>query len=437
MTIMLKLLLPLLFVSAASAQTVRVVPASAWVAPVAGAAIGAPLSGSGSASLDALSRPDLNGRFPFVSAPGLLVPLVSAIEARGLTPDAFNALPVEARANVLKTAAAVAEARADAVAADASRAAENVTAPSYEEAKRKVASAEALDFYLSAKRREQVAAARAALVAARPKLQALYDAYERELPGKIAAGELTARDFIRKTPEGWTARDESPETVYASLNELYRIRLGRLDERAGPWSAAEAGLIKDSLFRLDVARALEKEKRGSMREIERVATIREQEARSWERSYESMDMIRTSMRFTARRPRAEDFDTLIRLYAWALDHSRGPGERAHKLAAIARGAGGIPSWNDVEELRSAAHAAALWTKSVSAHFAGASTVLSALYAAGVHYGLLAEGPLVPLVSASVLLAACALLARFRELSLRRSAGQAKVDAYLSRSPVSP
>lgn len=344
-------LLAVALAAPAAAQSVRVAPTAAWVAPIVGAAIETKLGGSGSVALDNLTWPNQNQRLPFVDSPGLIKPLVDVIEAQGLTPEVFTSLKPAAKSKVLLAMARLAEERADGVAAAAVEAtAAPLTASTYDRARERVQAAAELDAYLSAPRKEQLAKARATVAEARPKLQALFDAFTRDLPKQVAGGDFEGSTFIERYDDGWRPADEAPDRRYATLHELYNARLARFAERPGPWKRSEAALLVRSVVPDRIADSLEKESLGSAQLTLQAADSWLHDSESWTRHYPGMDA--TVARFQAEKARTPDFLKVEELYGSNLAASGDWTERARMIAAIKYGTRYLPNWENFSYARS-------------------------------------------------------------------------------------
>ena len=377
------------------AQTVAgsAAQAGSWTAAVSGAlAAGGTsrIASFGSTSLTNLTTLTPEGHFPFAAAPNALTPLIEALQAEH-TPEAFAALSADEKLEAIRSAATAAEIKASA-AADAAVAA--ASKPVHDaDASGRIAAAETVALYLPKATLERVAAARAAVetderqrnekVRRSQKLEKILaeiragsldakiaealskttveylhavradlrkysapssetiDYFFEALPEKIAAGAFNASNLIVHDADGWYAADGTPKLRYDYLKDLYEARLKRIAANpVGPWTVAEYALLRESLERPDVAKALDYPQASEQewyrsqwpglkasspdqvwstedaRPSSKLKTDLEERQRSvrdWIAGHPELQAA--VRRFAARTPHAEDFKAVERFYA--------------------------------------------------------------------------------------------------------------------------
>ncbi|MFI5345863.1 MAG: hypothetical protein ACHQ51_05770 [Elusimicrobiota bacterium] len=367
---MVKLLSPLaaLLILSVSARAQVVAGAAAeagaWVGPMAAAVTAAGsdrVAGLGYTSLTALSSPDAGGRLPFVSAPQALTPLTDAIQAQGLTPQTFAALPTAEKLAVLSRAAVPAEAHAAAVADEAlASVAEPVRIGTYQNASHKTANAAGIALYLSPERAEQVAAAVASVKAYETKRSELIDAFIHDLPGKIAAGEFDGTNIIARDADGWHAADEAPEKRYQTLTELYRARLESLGRAApGPWTIRQTEILKAALRQPDIAEALTKEYEESPETrsgTTKIAEFLDMHADRARAAYSENPKLKAALaRFEMGAARGTDVLKVEKFYGSAIDRTRyASSDHAWLTGWIIGGGDAMPGWEEMKAIKAAA-----------------------------------------------------------------------------------
>jgi|GEM_PF-2822777 len=340
--------------------------AAAWVGPIASAVSAAGserIAGLGFTSLTALSQVDATGRYPFLCAPQALGPLVTAVRAQGLEPEAFSALSTTEKLEVLSRAAAPAQAQAAQIADEALAAvAEPLSLGTADDAARKVANARAVSIYLPASRAAAVAAAAKTVVDFEQKRAELMEAYLHDLPAKLAAGAFDGDNFIGRDRDGWYAADEKPTQRHETLAALYAARLQSAAQKpAGPWTVAEYALLHQALENPRNAAALDEpwtEGRdwwtGSMlpsSRLKREISLRQSDAAGW--ASRLPGLAAAVARFGAGAPRAADFAAVDKFYLSALNNRFRFDWTAHAriVAAVRTGDAALPSWARIQELR--------------------------------------------------------------------------------------
>jgi hypothetical protein len=242
---------------AAPARSAVVAPeasAGGWVAPVAGAfaAVGSQnIAALGSRSLTALSTLGDDARYRFAAAPQTLGLLAAHLESRGATPASFAALPAQDQIAVLRSAAADAEIEAQSIAQSAlwSLNGNSFHPGTMDRASAQAARAEAVSPYLDARQREEVAQARSRVDRFIADWSRHVDEFNRDLPGKIAAGVFDNSKILVETVHGTIAADESPDPLRDDdLPSFYNRRIKNLQSAPkGPWIPKEANSLMESL----------------------------------------------------------------------------------------------------------------------------------------------------------------------------------------------
>ncbi len=347
------------FIFAVPARAGGVAPASAraqaWVAPVAGffSFRGAENIVNGNLpSLTALSTLDSSARYPFVSTPQVLDLLAKHLDSE-VTPPAFSAASLGEQMYFLFAAAIKAQAEAAAI-ADKFLAAAKVHPlhpSSVDRVSEQVAAAEDVALYLDAPRRAEVARMRSAVASFKSQWRRHVEKFRGELPRKIAAEAFDASNILVKTEHGWVAADESPYPIGGDLSQFYERRLEALRKAPqGLWTVREANLLGETLDRPDIG--------GEKAWIEPTRRwIGLISSHAHERFAEDQPLMRAREAFQ-RNARAElpvaarHILTVERYYKNALNSRMPASNRLRILAAIRNGAGGLPSWEQLQEIES-------------------------------------------------------------------------------------
>ncbi|UPT74066.1 MAG: hypothetical protein M0D55_19960 [Elusimicrobiota bacterium] len=377
--------LPLLVAVHAAAQ-VRVAPSAAalaWSGPLA--AYTSELGAAGIARMDSVSlprltAPDGEGRLPLLKNPELLNPLAETLAEASVDPEGFAAMPLEFKETILRNAASLTEDRLAmkvwSVVQDTHK---GIGRSAYADVARDARQARETSLYLNDRTMEGLGILEERV----RKFEAAREEARREfledLPGKIAAGAFAGKNLLRAEDDGgrtvWTTGGDSPERAYATPEAALDVRLEALALMpAGPWSAAEAALLRASLDD-----AQEKGLIGSSRwTVAALNTIIEAERAGAPAAYGER-LALASRRFARKQPTAGDVRAVERFYVDAYDGAGAWTLKAKILGAVAAGGRGLPSWNELLAARHVSEVRSL-RRDLKAMLAGfaAALLLSAL-----------------------------------------------------------
>lgn len=373
--------------------------AQAWAVPVTAvfASVGTErIATLGSPSLTALSTLDGAAQYPFAAAPQALNLLAKNLQAY-VAPTAFAAMPTEDKLTVLSAAAKGAETEAAEVADKALAAAGSrpFHPSTMDRASEQIARAEEVSFYLDASRREKTARMRSDLESFRSKWRDQVNAFEADLPGKIAAGAFDASNILVKTPRGWVAADESPDPIGTDLSKFYERRIQALSRAPkGPWSIQEATLLMGALARPDVGRG--KPWSPPAREkLQNIVYSAQMTAGADLRLGKALEAFGLESRYYRLIPVRQILFIEQRYADLVVSAARQPLPiRLRMLATILNGSEGIPSWGRFQQLQ---RTTLSWTRRDAMVAAG--FVIAGMAALGLLSTVIAGWPLAAKLSA--------------------------------------
>lgn len=343
---------------------------AAWVGPIANALR---TQGPGKIadlklqSLSFLAAPGLDFRLEIEVSPAAAGRLVEKLHTAGIEPEAFAAMPAETQVVVLEKAARAAETEANAEAGKAL--AEHPGKLDYAAARKVKAAAQALwkrDLpYLTAQNRAGLRSLLAEVRLVEERRRELFEAFNRDLPKKIAAAEFDGKNLYVKKDGGWIAADISPEPRYSTLGEAFAEHIEQVRRApAGPWSEALLSDMEDALRQGHVLEALETEGgESAVRELEglvagekeslalrtRAPDARLSRALLAVREYRGLDRV----------PSPSSVKTLYAHYDGLFDRMFHPTMKWRIAAWIARGSDeGFPAWAELRLLKERSYAAA-------------------------------------------------------------------------------
>lgn len=219
----------------------------------------------GIGSLARMSKPDGDGRPGYHSAPQAVAALAEAVAALGIPPAAFAFMPADARLRTLGQATSALEARARSVAAEALAAVPELRMGNHAAVGAKVRAARDESFFLPDETARRVDAAAAAVDDFERRREELVAAFERDLPGRLQAGQIGAESLVSRDSDGWFARDDRPDRRFETAEALYLDRMRRLKAGPqGPWTLAHASDLKTSLRSPAVASVMRVETRSKL-----------------------------------------------------------------------------------------------------------------------------------------------------------------------------
>ncbi len=354
---MVKFALAAVLLAAPSFAQVRAVPASAWSAPIgtAGGAAGlARVNSFGSAALTSMLTPGIDDTVPVFAKPELLEPLAEELAARGVTPESFSGLWLDAKLGVLSEAAKAVERRyASEVSALAGRALE--TAPDENELRSMEASMEAVSkrgVYLRPGSIKALALTRERIEALNRSRTRALEAFYKDLPKVLAenvrreGGLLVETRIGRK--KGWRGVDGHPDELHETVFGVLESRAASVEALpSGPWTVKLDELVAGGVHQAIQTSLLEApadERRGW---------------ESWKRSRRALEravdapVARSAARLAQGRGGIADIETVEDYYGRALEAAEGWREKAVVLAGVWNGSGAFPSWRSMKEKRRA------------------------------------------------------------------------------------
>lgn len=332
--------------------------ASAWFGPMTGFVREAGMdriAALESLSLSRLAAPGTDGRFAFAAAPQLLEPLVESLAEAGVDPVQFPDLPLEFQLTILQTAATLTEERLNMkvwrVVQDTHK---GIGRSAFSEVAREAAKSREMSLYLNDRTMEGLAILEERVKKFHAAREEAERAFLYDLPGKIAAGEINAQTLLRTEDDGgrtlWKTEGESPERVYPTPEAALDARLETLTLMPpGPWSATEASLLNDALYRAMESGAIS----PSRWTVRAWNTLHEAQKAGLDAASESR-LSRSASRLAAGRATTADVVAVEKFYVESYDRAgRVWPVQAKILAAIQTGGFGLPSWKDLHDARRA------------------------------------------------------------------------------------
>jgi len=430
---------------------VRVAPPSAgalaWAGPIAGAVGEAGAGGVAqleSLSISRLAAPLADGRLTMIASPVLLNPLVETLAEAGVSPAEFPDLPLEFKMTILRNAAVLTEERLNMkvwnVVLNTNK---GIGRSAIGTVARETASARETSLYLNDRTME-------GLVMMEERVKKFHAAREeasreflQDLPGKIAAGLFRAETLLQTEDDGgrtlWKTEGDSPERAYATPEAAFDARLETLALMPpGPWSAAEASLLHDALFKAMSAGTIS----PSRWTVRAYNALYEAQKAGLDASSDSRLTLAAS-RLAGKGATPADVLAVEKFYMNSYDRAaRVWPVEAKILAALQTGAFGLPSWKALNEARQAV-GEKLARREMRLMLWGISAgALASVLPASVYLKIMPEGwaaagafAVIALIVASF---AASLGSMFRRFAMDEHASDSRVASamreYFSRKP---
>lgn len=347
-----------------AAAQIRVAPPSAgalaWAGPIAGAVGEAGAGGVAqleSLSISRLASPLSDGRLTMIASPSLLNPLVETLAEAGVSPAEFPDMPLEFKMTILRNAAVLTEERLGMKVWEVvTNTHKGIGRSAFAEVSRQTRQSRETSLYLNDRTMEGLTILETRVKQFEAAREEANREFLQDLPAKIAAGVFNGQNLLQTEDDGgrtlWKVAGDSPERAYTTPEAALDVRLEALALMPpGPWSVAEARLLEAAL-----RHAMETGTISPSRWTVNAHEVLHYAKKDGKAAGDELHATLAPHRIIHGGATAADLRAVERFYAASHDRAAAVWPmRAKILAAIKTGGEGFPSWERLQEAKSAVY----------------------------------------------------------------------------------